>query len=189
MNYLILVNKKNKFSKDYVPDNLKLVENRKADKPDLILLLEQTVAEKFSEMAEYATNFGYDIICDSAYRSYEYQEKLYEELIKSKKDVSYLAEAGESEHQTGLSVDIAAYQNGKYVDKPEKLEKEYAWLYKNCYKFGFILRYPKNKEHITGYPYEPWHYRYVGVYAATKIMSEGITLEEYLEKCGKNENS
>ncbi|MBQ6687367.1 MAG: M15 family metallopeptidase [Bacilli bacterium] len=184
MNYLMLVNKNNRLNKDYVPDNLTVVKNRKGDKPNLILLLDKVVYKKFLEMVKVAYNDGYDIICDSAYRSYDYQEKLYKELLKSKKDISYLAKPGESEHQTGLCVDIAAYQKGRYVDDPRKLEKEYKWLFNNSFKFGFILRYPKGKRHITGYPYEPWHFRYVGVLAATRIMNEGITLEEYLGKVG-----
>jgi len=181
MDYLMLVNKNNRLDFNYVPESLEVVENLKEDKPDMILLLNKKVHENFKEMVLAAEKAGLTIICDSAYRSYEYQRKLYENLLKSGKDISYLAPPGASEHQTGLCVDIAALQNGKYVDDPKMLEKEYIWLYNNSYKYGFILRYPKGKEEITGYPYEPWHYRYVGDVAST-IMKNKITLEEYLKE-------
>lgn len=183
MNYLLLVNKEHSLSPSYVPNNLKRIENRKKDKPNLVLLLDKVVYKKFNEMIRYAyQEMKFDIICDSAYRSFKYQEELYNNLIKEGKETKYQALPGTSEHQTGLCVDIAAYQNGIYVDDAKLLIKEYEWLDKNAHRFGFILRYPKNKENITGYPYEPWHFRYVGEYHASIIKSENKTLEEYLEK-------
>lgn len=181
MKNILLVNKDHKLDRDFVPNNMEVVLNRKADKPNMILLLDKDVHKWFKLMVKKAyEEKGFDIICDSAYRSYEYQKKLYDELIKEGKDTSFIALPGESEHQTGLCIDIAAYQNGKYVDDPEKLEEEYEWLINNCHRFGFILRYPKGKEDITGYPYEPWHFRYVGIKHAKNIMDKEITLEEYL---------
>ena len=183
MNYLLLVNKNNRLKPDFIPNDLSVVENRKGDNPNMILLLEKKAHRCFNEMVETAyKEVGFDIICDSAYRSYDYQKELYEKLIVQNKDLSYLACPGESEHQTGLAVDVAAYQNGVYVDNPEHLQKEYDWLYKNCSRFGFILRYPLGKEWVTGYPYEPWHFRYVGEIHARIITQRGITLEEYLEE-------
>ena len=114
----------------------------------------------------------------SAYRSYSVQKSLYKSYVKRdgvKKADTYSARAGSSEHQTGLAVDIntassrANFQN----------TKEYKWLINNSYKYGFIERYPKGKTNITGYKYEPWHYRYVGVEAASIIHEKGITFEEY----------
>lgn len=183
MNYLLLVNKNNPLGSNFIPNNLVVVENRKRDKPNLLLLLDKEVCKHFLLMIKVAyVEEKLDIICDSAYRSYDYQKSLYEELVKKGNDPKYLAKPGESEHQTGLCVDIAAYQNGEYVDDPNKLNKEYDWLEKNAHRFGFILRYPKNKECITGYPYEPWHFRYVGVEHAKVIKENNLTLEEYLEK-------
>lgn len=184
MNYLLLVNKKNSLDKLFIPSNMEVVVNRKGDKPDLVLLLDKKVHKWFKKMVRIALKDGFDIICDSAYRSYLYQMHLYKDLISNGEDISYLAKPGESEHQTGLCIDIAAYQNGKYVDKPALLKKEYAWLENNAHKYGFILRYPLGKENVTGYPYEPWHYRYVGRKHAKNIWQEKITLEEYLEKLG-----
>ena len=190
LNYLILINKKYGLDRNYVPKNLEVVTNRKADKPDLILKLEKKTHKYFKKMIKAAKKEGFDLICDSGYRSFAYQEKLYLKHLNNNQDTTYLALPGHSEHQTGLAVDIAAYQDNHYVDDVSKLVKEFNWLYKNAYKFGFILRYPKCKEKITGYPYEPWHYRFVGKYAKI-IMQKNITLEEFLDviKDGRNKNS
>ena len=111
----------------------------------------------------------------SAYRSYEKQEILY---ILNNDQLT--AKPGFSEHQTGLCVDISKRDIGLTN------ELEYSLLYKEinkiCYKYGFILRYPKNKEDITGYPFEAWHYRYVGKNIATIIYENNLTLEEYFYK-------
>lgn len=182
MNYLMIVNKNNKLASNYKPNNLVVVENRKKDKPDLVLLLDKEVYKWFKKLQKDALKEGLDIICDSAYRSYSYQLELLNDMLQKNKDISYLASPGESEHQTGLAVDIAAYRNGEYVDNPELLNEEYTWMFNNAHRFGFILRYPQNKEYVTGYPYEPWHYRYVGNFVAKEIYEKKITLEEYLEK-------
>lgn len=181
MNYLMIVNKNNKLAYNYKPNNLVVVENRKKDKPDLVLLLDKEVYKWFKKLQKDALKDGLDIICDSAYRSYSYQLELLNDMLQKNKDISYLASPGESEHQTGLAIDIAAYRNGEYVDNPALLNEEYTWMFNNAHRFGFILRYPKNKEYVTGYPYEPWHYRYVGINAAKEIYEKKITLEEYLE--------
>jgi len=86
-----------------------------------------------------------------------------------------LAKPGYSEHQSGLAYDIKE----KNTDSTDS--EAYKWLLTNCADYGFILRYPKNKEDITGYAYEPWHFRYVGFEAAEAIMSNKLTLEEYLQ--------
>ena len=90
------------------------------------------------------------------------------------------ARPGSSEHQSGLCVDFVTDEYPKFTEEFERSE-EFMWLSANAYKFGFILRYPKEKEDITGYSYEPWHYRFVGREAATEIYNSGISLEEYLE--------
>ena len=103
--------------------------------------------------------------------------------IKEKGDEAYklVALPGTSEHQTGLAVDFAYYENGIYNDDVKEDDEEAIWLKNNCWKYGFILRYPKGKEHITGYKFEPWHFRFVGPKLAKKIYEENITLEEYYQ--------
>lgn len=112
----------------------------------------------------------------SGFRSYTVQKSLYNSYVRrdgAKAADRYSARPGYSEHQTGLAFDI------NYADYRFKNTTEAKWLAANAYKYGFILRYPEGKESITGYMYEPWHYRYVGVESAKKIFDSGLTLEEY----------
>lgn len=113
----------------------------------------------------------------SGFRSYDYQEKIYNIYVKEfgeEKTNTFSAKPGHSEHQTGLAIDICE-DSDKFIGTKEDI-----WLQKNAYKFGFIIRYPKGKEEITGYKYEPWHLRYVGKRHAKIIFTKGLTLEEYL---------
>lgn len=114
-------------------------------------------------------------ILTSGYRTEAEQRELY----KNGADKT-AAVPGASEHQTGLAFDVTAYSNGKDFDETE----QFSWLNEHCWDFGFILRYPEGKEDITGFPYESWHYRYVGVEIAQKIHENGWTLEEYCERNG-----
>ncbi|MBQ9556427.1 MAG: M15 family metallopeptidase [Muribaculaceae bacterium] len=112
------------------------------------------------------------LMVNTSYRSFDYQTEVFKIH-----DKSIVATPGHSEHQTGLSLDITS------IEHPEKwsFEKstEGKWMREHCHEYGFILRYPAGKEHITGYGYEPWHLRYVGVKTASRILSEGITFDEY----------
>ena len=101
-----------------------------------------------------------------------YQEKLW----NRDKDDDYVARPGASEHVTGLAIDVSDFndKNDSFKDT-----ESYTWMINNAHKYGYILRYPENKENITGYSYEAWHYRYVGISLATKIYNEGITFDEY----------
>ncbi len=93
-----------------------------------------------------------------------------------------VAYPGQSEHQTGLAMDVSSHKMGFKLHQSFGETIEGIWLANNAPKFGFIIRYPKGKEHITGYKYEPWHLRYVGVQVAEEIAQKGITLEEYLSE-------
>ena len=133
------------------------------------------------KMIEDAKQEGVEIIVDSGYRSYNYQQKVLDKLIEEVGDAAYQKAAlpGASEHQTGLAFDIAYYRNGVFDDDVKEEDKEAIWLANNSYKYGFILRYPKGKEEITGFQFEPWHFRFVGLELAHKLYEEGITLDEY----------
>lgn len=134
--------------------------------------LNKEAYEAFKQLANDAKKEGHTIVILSSYRTYEYQEKLW----NRDKDDDYVARPGSSEHITGLAIDVSDFN-----DKNDsfKYTESYTWMINNCYKYGFILRYPENKENITGYSYEAWHYRYVGTSLATKIYNEGITFDEY----------
>ena len=133
--------------------------------------------DAFYEMQSAASLDGISLFVASGFRSYEYQVDLYNTYVKrdgKEAADTYSARPGYSEHQTGLAADINA-ADSSFEDTPEAI-----WLDKNCYKYGFVIRFPKGKEAYTGYTYEPWHLRYVGKDIAKKIHDAGgISLEEY----------
>ncbi|MBQ8472551.1 MAG: D-alanyl-D-alanine carboxypeptidase family protein [Bacilli bacterium] len=132
----------------------------------------------FNKMKNDASKEGLNLYIKSGYRSYYDQVIVYNNWVKRdgiELADTYSARAGHSEHQTGLAIDL------NLINNSFKNTNEFNWLNQNAYKYGFILRYPENKQDITGYIYEPWHYRYVGVELAEKLYNNGnwITMEEY----------
>lgn len=131
----------------------------------------------FKEMQSAAWNEGLNIWIASGFRSYEYQSGLYQRYVnRSGKEEAdrYSARPGHSEHQTGLAFDLNSIDDS-FADTAEG-----KWVAEHCHEYGFIIRYPKGKEDITGYIYEPWHIRYLGKETAEKVFNSGLTLEEYL---------
>ena len=207
--YLVLVNKENVVDANYVPDNLVDIDRKyvHSSKKETIQL-EKTTLEALIKMLDGMKDAGItNVTVTSAYRTYEYQERLFNKYIENESNshptwsedrvkeevLTYSAAPGTSEHQTGLCVDLftdemeGLYNFGKETpknpyDKGFAETEAYEWLCENAYKYGFILRFPENKTGITGYSYESWHYRYVGVEHATEIHEKGLTLEEYLDK-------
>lgn len=177
-NNIIIVNKENKLDRRYVPENL-VVPNIKIQ--GNCSLVSEEMVDDLELMFNAALKDGINLIGVSGYRSYEYQEGLYflAESGNSSYDSDYVAIPGYSEHQTGLAIDILSDEYS-VLDDGFKDTEAYKWLIDNCYKYGFIIRYPEGKESITGYPFEPWHLRYVGIAAATEIAKKGVTLEEYV---------
>lgn len=172
----ILVNKNNKLDKNYVPTDLELIDINYAYENKY---LRKEAKKMFEKLSKDAKKEGYRIVATSTYRDYDYQNNLYKYYVKEKgKKYADMcsARAGHSEHQTGLAVDVAG-SNDSYDDFEDSIE--FNWMKENAHKYGFILRYPKGKEKITGFKYEPWHYRYIGIDIATEIYEKDITLEEY----------
>ena len=174
---LILVNNENSIPYGYTPELMELSNGIRIDTriyPDL------------QRMFDDARNVGIYPIVSEGYRTHEEQKKMMSDKVESfisdgysrreakKLAREWVAVAGKSEHEIGLALDINADQS--YSTDTEI----YDWLAENAYKYGFILRYPPDKEYITGIDYEPWHYRYVGTETATEIHDKNITLEEYL---------
>lgn len=173
----ILVNKHNYLKEDYVPENLKNLSSTYALSN---MKMVEEAANAFESLSKDASKENYKVIAMSTYRSYEYQVDLYNKYVKSDgKEAAdtYSGRPGNSEHQTGLAVDV--YNQTETYTNFEKT-KEYNWMQENAYKYGFILRFPKDKENETGYEFESWHYRYVGKEIATYIHKHNITLEEYI---------
>lgn len=173
----ILVNKHNYLKEDYVPENLKSLSSTYALSN---MKMVEEAANAFESLSKDASKENYKVIAMSTYRSYEYQVDLYNKYVKSDgKEAAdtYSGRPGNSEHQTGLAVDV--YNQTETYTNFEKT-KEYNWMQENAYKYGFILRFPKGKENETGYEFESWHYRYVGKDIAKYIHKHNITLEEYI---------
>lgn len=181
--YNILVNKNNPLNKNYIPKKLIKINNNYSKHIDnnYQLKVVKKVYKQFNKMQKKAFALGYLILIDSGYRSYEYQQKLLNNCLLEKGDSAYktVALPGTSEHQTGLAIDIAIINKGNYIDEINDNYEETKWLHNNSYKYGFILRYPKNKQDITGYTYEPWHFRYVGKKSAKYLYLHNLALEEY----------
>lgn len=181
MNYLKIVNKNIGVDKEYIPNNLVRVKLKTGGNKRIYL--EKKTYKHIKKLLKHANKvFETELVVDSGYRTYFYQDNLMQELLKEKGDDAYksLAKPGHSEHQLGLAVDIGFYKNGEYVPKfqNEEFASEFKWLQDNAYKYGFIIRYPEGKEDITGYIYEPWHLRYVGK-PSKFIYENNLTLEEY----------
>ncbi len=188
---LILVNPWNYIPEDYVPE-LEKVQGK--------YNMDIKAAESARNLVAAAKEAGFNMQLCSAYRTVEKSAQLYKNKVNeyigygySEADAKveaarWVAPPGTSEHHTGLAMDLVSsdYWN-YYSDLEHDYEKfdSFKWMYEHCAEFGFILRYPKDKQDITGITYEPWHYRYVGIEAATYIMENGLCLEEYLEITGK----
>ena len=180
---MVLVNGEHPMEEGYVPELMELEKG---------LSVDARILDAAKEMLADAEKEGLHIDICSAYRSVERQEQVFGESMKErvKDGMSYwdafnetslnVAIPGTSEHALGLALDLISNQYTE-LDERQETTAEAKWLKENCHKYGFILRYPPEKTNITGIIYEPWHYRYVGVEDATKIMELGITLEEYLQ--------
>ena len=173
---LILVNKYNQLPKDYAPEDLTDISVQYCYGDNEV---SNEVYQKYISMYNAAKEEDLYLIITSAFRDYEFQDQLWNQYAKSQGEEwadSVAARAGHSEHQTGLTLDIVTYNS--HMNDFENTD-EFKWLQKHAHEYGFIMRYPKDKEDITGYDYESWHYRYVGVETATKIHELGITYDEY----------
>ena len=172
--YIPLINPANPMTEDYVPQLVE-VEGYPGYQVDA------TCVDALTEMLAACKKAGNTVQINSAYRDLEQQQAMWEKYRKNymaqgysydqaeKLTAGYVAVPGTSEHHTGLGIDIG------------KGEKTYAWLAEHCWEYGFILRYPDGKKSVTGFNYEPWHFRYLGKPLAESVHKSGLTLEEYLQ--------
>ncbi len=185
---MILVNKENSLSREYVPADLAPILYYAADRSPESRYMRKEAADQFNRMAEGAAADGLEIVMTTAYRSYGFQSTLYNNYVNAhgqQEADRFSARPGFSEHQTGLAVDVSAPSVGYALTQDFEGTPEWNWLMDHAREYGFILRYPRGKTEITGYMYEPWHFRYVGVDAAKEIEESAITLEEYLSRSGR----
>lgn len=171
----MLVNKYNMLPEDFEPDDLIVIDSNYRN--DDVQMGAKVAVEAFKEMYRAAAKDGLGLVINSGYRSYETQEDLcntYRSLYGDNYVNRYVSLPGFSEHQTGLAFDIGSTSSNIFAES-----KEYEWMLDNSYKYGFILRFSKSNENITGFRSEPWHYRYVGKEIATYIYEHNISFEEY----------
>lgn len=180
---MILVNPWNFLPEDFEVELQEIENGHKVDK---------RMAAQLEAMLRTAREEGLEPLIVSSYRTHQKQDDLHNNRIKrfmeeglSLDDAiveagKWVAVPGTSEHQTGLAVDIVA-ESFPVLEAEQENTPEQKWLMENCWRFGFIMRYPSDKSELTGIYYEPWHYRYVGGEAAAEIYELGLCLEEYLE--------
>ena len=195
--FVVLANKHYKLDKTFVPEPLVKMKQRKADKDGSnknggVLFakggtykLQETCAEALVAMSEGARADGYNLYLKSAYRSWQTQNTMYSNRLKKNKgkDDGWVSQPGSSDHQTGLGCDVVPRSwRDKAMNSKMAKEKECIWMAEHCQEYGFILRYPEDKQEITEINYEPWHMRYVGIPAATYIMENNLCLEEFTEQ-------
>ncbi len=191
-NYLILANKQSPLGSDYAPVDLEALSCRTANDRKMWLRADAALS-LYAMMLDMKAAGIEDVYVTSAYRAYSRQVELFEGYVSGHMEhdgmtreeaeaaaLEYSARAGTSEHQTGLCVDFMT-DDMKDLDESFENTAAFEWLQSNAHKYGFIIRYPKDKVDVTGYKYEPWHYRFVGRTTAAEIYNSGLCLEEYLE--------
>lgn len=173
--YDMLVNKHYYIDKDLVATDLVKIDDKYTNGSDHYA--SKVAVNAFIKMYDDAKKEGFGLVINSSYRSYNDQEELcneYRQLYGNNYVNKYMAKPGFSEHQTGLSFDIGSLSSNIFANS-----MEYTWMLDNAYKYGFILRFPKKYESLTGFKNEPWHYRYVGKEIAKYIYENDISYEEY----------
>ncbi|WP_273850468.1 M15 family metallopeptidase [Guptibacillus spartinae] len=182
----VVANKERNLPSDFVPKNLVEPDVPSyAPKGDPKRLMVQEAATALEKMFEGAKEDGFELKAVSGYRSYERQEAIFAYNAEQRgaevaNQVS--AQAGQSEHQTGLTMDISTPSIGSSLTEDFGDTPEGQWVAEHAHEYGFVVRYLKGKEDITGYQYEPWHVRYVGKEAATEVHKAGVTLEEFFSE-------
>ena len=164
----MLVNKYHYLNNNYLPQDIVPIKNWYAYDNHHI---KEEVYNQYVKMWNKANEEDLVLIVNSSYRTLEEQQNMY-----NNSNDDYASRPGFSEHQTGLALDIITYN---IIGNEFENTKEFKWLEKNAHKYGFILRYPKDKTYLTGYSYESWHYRYLGVELATKVYESKLTYDEY----------
>lgn len=178
----VLVNKTNSISTNYIPAGLVLPDvPERTDKSIEERSVRSDIAIPLKSMFDAASREGHSLMIGSAYRSAALQKQYFNAYAANAGIAAanqYSAYPGQSEHQTGLAVDISSVSRSCYLDTCFTSTPDGQWLAANSYNYGFTLRYPKDKTAITGYNFEPWHYRYVGIDLATALHQSGLTVDE-----------
>lgn len=182
-----LVNKEHSLEDNYAPDDLVTVDVPTVLENPEVNQLREVAADALKDMFDEAKESGIYLHARSGYRSYETQVQLFQNYVEQHGEEAanrYSAKPGQSEHQTGLVMDVTSESMDFQLDESFDETEEGKWLRDHAHEYGFIIRYPKDGEDMTGYMYEPWHIRYLGVDMATNVYESGLTYEQYLEEEG-----
>lgn len=180
---LVLVNKYYTVSMDYEPTDLVTIDNKYGTYTDMEM--KSVAYEAYKKLYDDAKAEGFDLKLCSTMRSYNTQKTLFNNSLANRgRETTNVRSAypGRSEHHTGLAIDVTSASMGWGLTQDFINYADGQWINDHCHEYGFIVRYPQGKTDITGYAYEPWHLRYVGIDVATYIMANNLTLEEYLGK-------
>lgn len=182
-----MMNKERALPSDYVPSDLVKLEVPTVLPNPEINQLRKVASDALTALFQEAKKEGFTLKARSGYRSYATQDGLYRSNVAKNGQTyadKYSARPGHSEHQTGLAMDITSSSVNNQLSETFGETAEGLWVAQNAHRFGFIIRYPKGKESITGYNYEPWHLRYVGPTLAGEIFQSTLTMEEYFDANG-----
>jgi D-alanyl-D-alanine carboxypeptidase len=180
--YDALVNKSRRLPSSYIPPDLVLVETPTCLEMEEVRKMRREASAALTELFRAAAGEGFTLVARSGYRAYRTQEALYNNYVFTQGQEyadRYSARPGTSEHQTGLVMDITSPEMNYQLEESFGETPAGMWVAANAHRFGFIIRYPRGKEGITGYAYEPWHLRYVKPALAGRLHSLGLTLEEF----------
>jgi D-alanyl-D-alanine carboxypeptidase len=192
--FVVLANKHYLLGKDFVCKPLVKIKSMKLEKDKVTkksgdmyvvskgMQLNKECAEALIRLSDAARADGYTLYLKSAYRSWQTQNTMYYNRLKKNKgkDDGWVSKPGASDHQTGLGCDVVPKSwKSKAMNSKMAKEPECQWMAEHCQEYGFIIRYPEDKQDVTEINYEPWHLRYVGIPAATYIMENGLCLEEF----------
>lgn len=192
--FVVLANKHYLLGKDFVCKPLKKIKSMKLEKDKVTrksgdmyvvskgMQLNEECADALIRLSDAARADGYTLYLKSAYRSWQTQNTMYYNRLKKNhgKDDGWVSKPGASDHQTGLGCDVVPKSwKSKAMNSKMAREPECQWMAEHCHEYGFIIRYPEDKQDVTEINYEPWHLRYVGIPAATYIMENGLCLEEF----------
>ena len=186
MDKTILVNRDNPIPSDY-QESLETTQIQVEE--NFFVVLEKETATKYVQLRQRLLSLGIHVEVVSGYRSHKTQERIWRDSVAAHGEQHtrrYVAKPGYSEHQTGLALDLTLYDARGNMVAEDDIEA-HARFFPYLHTFGFILRYPAGKEDVTGYPFEPWHIRYVGEKAAAAIYKNGWTLEEYVSHVREND--
>jgi D-alanyl-D-alanine carboxypeptidase len=189
--YLILVNKEHELPSDYEPKDLTRIKAFAPGRDDSARYMRKEAANQLNAMLAEVKAQGYEVVITTAYRAYWLQKAIFDSNVAKKGSVEAAnktsAKPGQSEHQTGLATDLTTPGLDYQISDNFGETKGGIWITEHAKDYGFILRYPKGREDVTGYTYEPWHIRYVGIDAALYIDKNNLTLEEFLIDYNKGE--